>query len=61
MQLGKKMQVLLSLKLSFTELFEQFLEKIESYLIESKDFRLDEKLSFINKIRTNCLVNSKKI
>ena len=55
------MQVLLSLKLSFTELFEQFLEKIESYLIESKDFRLDEKLSFINKIRTNCLVNSKKI
>lgn len=61
MKLNKKMQVLLNQKLSFTELFEQFLEKIESNLIESKDPGLDEKLSFIDKIRMNCLVDPKKI
>lgn len=60
-ELSKKMQILLSQELSFTELFELFLEKVESYLIDRKDFRLEEKLSFIDKIRNNCLVNSKKI
>ncbi len=61
MELGKKMQVLLKQELTFLEIFEQFLEKIESYLIERKDSRLEEKLYFINEIRKNCLINSKKI
>lgn len=61
MQLGQKIKILLSQELEFNELFKQYLEQIESYLIESKHSRLDEKLSFIDKIRMNCLINSKKI
>lgn len=61
MELSQKMQVLLTQELSFTELFEQFLEKIESYLIEKNAYGLDEKLSMIDKIRNNSLRNSKKI
>lgn len=61
MELSQKMQVSLTQELSFTELFEQFLEKIESYLIEKNAYGLDEKLSMIDKIRNNSLRNSKKI
>ncbi len=61
MELSKKMQILLSQELAFAELFEQFLKNVESYLIESKDPRLDEKLAFIDKIRCSCLTPSKKI
>lgn len=61
MELSRKMQVLLSQGLAFTELFEQFLEKVESYLIERKDSRIDEKLSFIDEIRKKCLINSENL
>ena len=61
MELSEKMRLLLMQGLTFTELFEQFLEKIESYLIEKNDSRTDEKLTFINEIRKNCLTNFKKI
>lgn len=61
MKLSKNMQVLLSQELTLTELFKQLLEKVESYLTESKDSRLEEKLAFIDEIIKNCLVNSKKI
>lgn len=29
--------------------------------VKNKDYKLDNKLSFIDKIRMNCLINSKKI
>ena len=61
MELSKKMQMLLRQELSFVELFLLFLEKVENCLIERKDPLLDEKLSFIDEIRKNCLINSKKI
>ena len=61
MELSKKMQMLLRQELSFVELFLLFLEKVENCIIERKDPLLDEKLSFIDEIRKNCLINSKKI
>lgn len=61
MELSKKMQVLLRQELTFAELFQQFLEQVEGYLIEIKDTKLDEKLSFIDEIGKNCLINSRRI
>ncbi|MCI8777679.1 MAG: hypothetical protein HFI87_00790 [Bacilli bacterium] len=61
MSLNKKMQVLLNQKLTFTELFEQLLQKVSNYLIESKDTKIEEKLAFIDKIKNNNLQDSKKM
>lgn len=61
MELNKSMLLLLEQDLAFTVLFDQFLEKVSKYLIENKDSRLDEKLAFIDEIRNNCLISSKKI
>lgn len=55
LELNKKIAMLLSQKLSMEELFEKLLEKVENYLIKKTDDKLNEKLSFINKIRENCL------
>lgn len=61
MSLNQKIQILLNQKLSFTELFEQLLQKVSNYLIESKDYKVGEKIAFIDRIKTNNLQDFKKI
>lgn len=60
-ELNENMKNLLKQELTFLELFEKFVEAIENYLIENKVERLEEKLTFIERVKKENLASSKKI